>query len=84
LVLSVLSGGVWAAAAMAQPCEPHWERGAAIAPDAGVHALAAINEGGSLSLYAGGRFTTIGGVAAERIARLERRRVVSAWLGNPR
>ncbi len=75
LSLAAAAGGAWSAAAYSQVCQPHWERGAAVAPDGGVHALAAISEGGGISLYVGGRFTHIGGVPADHVAKWDG----SAW-----
>ncbi|MFN0131747.1 MAG: GC-type dockerin domain-anchored protein [Phycisphaerales bacterium] len=54
--------------ASAQPCVPHWVASPS-APDFGIHALAAVTDAAGSALYAGGWFTSIGGVSAERIAR---------------
>src|SRR5690606_23764106 len=49
----------------AQPCEPRWSDEFRVGADDLVMALEATSRG----LYVGGEFTTIGGVAAARVAR---------------
>ena len=63
--------------ALAQPCEPQWAEGlfGVSGVNGYVHAMLVFDDGTGEALYAGGNFTTAGGVAANRIARWDG----SAW-----
>ncbi|MCW5757097.1 MAG: hypothetical protein KIT54_07675 [Phycisphaeraceae bacterium] len=78
LVLAGLLAFLWPQpAALAQPCEPQWAEGVfGVSGISGtVYALVVFDDGTGEALYAGGRFTTAGGLPVNNIARWDG----SAW-----
>jgi hypothetical protein len=73
VALPAVPGSVWAGAlglARGSTCSPSWlpTFGERPGMDNSVSALTVFDDGGGAALYAGGAFTTAGGVAASRIA----------------